>query len=55
MRESMRFCYVSHFMKRIEILLSHIRYKNKFKNKYSLFLLVQYFKTNFYYIFYSMF
>ena len=25
----MRFYHVAHFMKRIEILLSHIRYKNK--------------------------
>ena len=44
-----------HSMKRIEILLIHIRDKNIFKNKDSLFLLVQYLKTNFYYIFYSMF
>ena len=50
MRESM-----THSIKRIKILLSHIRDKNKFKNKDSLFLLVQCFKTNFYYIFYSMF
>ena len=32
-------------MKRVEILLSHIRDKNKFKNRDSLFLLVQCFKT----------
>ena len=52
----MRFCHVAHFMKivffffekpmkRVEILLSHIRDKNKFKNRDSLFLLVQCFKT----------
>ena len=46
MQESMRFFHV---------LLSHIKDKTKFKNKDSLFLLVQCFKTNFYYIFYSMF
>ena len=40
MRESMRFCHVAHSMKRIKILLSYIRDKNKFKNKDSLFLLV---------------
>ena len=33
------------FEKRIEILLSHIRDKNKFKNRDSIFLLVQCFKT----------
>ena len=47
MQESMRFCHVKHSMKRIEIPLSHIRDKNKFKSKDSLFLLVQYFKTIF--------
>ena len=31
MRESMRFYHVAHSMKRIEILLSHIKNKNKFK------------------------
>ena len=33
-------------MKRVEILLSHIRDKNKFKNRDSLFPLVQCFKTS---------
>ena len=47
MQESMRSCHVAYFMKRIEILLSHIRDKNKFKNMDLLFLLVQCFKTNF--------
>ena len=47
MRKNMRFCHVTHFMKRIEIFLSHIRNKNKFKNKDSLFPLVQCFKTIF--------
>ena len=47
MRESMRFCHVVHSMKRIEIFLSHIRDKNKFKNKDSLFPSVQCFKTIF--------
>ena len=55
MRKSMRFRHVTHSMKRIEILLSHIRDKNKFKSEDSLFLLVQCFKTNFCYILYSMF
>ena len=55
MREGMRFCHMSHFMKKIKILLSHIRDKNKYKNKNSLFPLVQCIKTNFYYIFYSIF
>ena len=40
-----------HIMKRIEIFLSHIKDKNKFKNRDSLFHLVQYFKTTFCYIF----
>ena len=47
MQESMRFCHVEHFMKRIEIPLSHIRDKNKFKSRDSLFFLVQCFKTIF--------
>ena len=47
MQESMRFCHVMHSMKRIEIFLSHIKDKNKFKNKNSLFHLVQCFKTIF--------
>ena len=55
MRENMRFCHVAHSMKRIEILLIHIRDKNKFKSEDSLFPLVQCFKTNFCYILYSMF
>ena len=58
MRESMRFCHVVHSLKgieRIEILLNHIRDNNKFKNNDFLFLLVQCFKTNFYYTFCSMF
>ena len=55
MRESIRFCHVAHSMKRIEIPLSYIRDKNKFKSGDSLFPLVQCFKTNFCYILYSMF
>ena len=47
MRKSMRFCHVAHSMKKIEIFVSHIRDKNKFKNKDSLFPLVQCFKTIF--------
>ena len=47
MQESMRFCHVKHSMKKIEIPLSHIRDKNKFKSRDFLFLLVQYFKTIF--------
>ena len=47
MQESMRFCHVMHSMKRIEIFLSHIKDNNKFKNKNSLFHLVQCFKTIF--------
>ena len=47
MRESMRFYHVVHSMKKIEIPLSHIRDKNKFKSKDFLFPLVQYFKTIF--------
>ena len=46
-RESLRFCHVMHSMKRIEIPLSHIRDKNKFKSEDSSFLLVQCFKTIF--------
>ena len=33
----MRFCHMAHSMKRIEMILSHIRDKNKFKNRDSLF------------------
>ena len=55
MWESMKFYHVAHFTKRIEILLSYIKDKNKFKNRGSLILLVQCFKTTFCYIFYSMF
>ena len=47
MRESMRICHVAQSMKRIEIPLSHIRDKNKFKSRDSLFPLVQCFKTIF--------
>ena len=47
MQKSIRFCHVMHSMKRIEIPLSHIRDKNKFKSWDSLFPLVQCFKTNF--------
>ena len=47
MQESMRFCHVVHSMKRIEIPLSHIRDKNKFKSRDSLFHLVLCFKTIF--------
>ena len=54
MQESMRFCHMTHSMKRIKILLSHYD-MNKFKNRDSVFPLVQCFKTTFCYIFYSMF
>ena len=37
MWESMSFCHVAHSIKRIEILLNHIRDKNNFKNRDSLF------------------
>ena len=47
MREDMRFYHMAYSMKRIDIPLSHIRNKNKFKNKDYLFLLVQCFKTIF--------
>ena len=47
MRQSMMLCYVTYSMKRIEIPLRHIRDKNKFKSRDSLFLLVQCFKTIF--------
>ena len=62
MSESMRFCYVAHSTKRIEIFLSHIKDKNKFKNRDSLFLwfnvsrllivtfFIQYFKITIYFI-----
>ena len=50
-----QFCHVAYFMKKIEILLSHIKDKNKFKNKDSLFPWVQCFKTTVCYIFYSIF
>ena len=54
MRKSMRFCHVALSMKKIEITLNHIRGKNKFKSRNSLFPLVQCFKANFCYILYSM-
>ena len=47
MRESMMFYHVVHSMKRIELSLSHIRDKNKFKSRDSLFPSVQCFKTIF--------
>ena len=47
MQKIMRFCHVTHSMKRIEIPLSHIRDKNKFKSSDFLFSLVQCFKTIF--------
>ena len=47
MQKIMRFCHVTHSMKRIEIPLSHIRDKNKFKSSDFLFSFVQYFKTIF--------
>ena len=47
MWESMRLCHVMHSMKRIKILLNHIKDKNKFKNIDSLFPLIQCFKTTF--------
>ena len=47
MKESIRFCHVTHTMKRIEIPLNHIRDKNKFKNRNFLFPLVQCFKIIF--------
>ena len=40
MRESMRSCHVTHFKKKIEIPLSHIRDKKKFKSGDFLFPLV---------------
>ena len=43
----MGFCHVAHSMNRIEIPLTHIRDKNKFKSRDSLFPLVQCFKTIF--------
>ena len=46
----MKLYHVAYSLKRIEILLSHIRGKNKFKNYDSLFPLVQCFKTYFYFI-----
>ena len=55
MQESMRFYHVAHSMKRIEILLSYIKDKNKFKKRDTLFPFVQCFKTTFCYIFYSIF
>ena len=54
MWERMKFYHVVHSMKRFEILLSHVKDKNKFKSRNSLFPLVQCFKTNFCYILYSM-
>ena len=47
MRKSMSFCHVADSIKRIEILLNHIRNKNNFKSRGSLFPLVQCFKTIF--------
>ena len=47
MQKIMRFYHVTHSMKRIEIPLSHIRDKNKFKSSDFLFSLVQCFKTIF--------
>ena len=47
MRESMTFYHVTHSMKRIEILLNHIKDNKKYENGDSLFPLVQYFKTTF--------
>ena len=47
MQKIIRFCHVTHSMKRIEIPLSHIRDKNKFKSSDFLFSFVQYFKTIF--------
>ena len=47
MRESLRLYHMAYSMKRIEIPLSHIRNKNKFKSRDSLFPLVQCFKTIF--------
>ena len=55
MRGSMRFCHIAHSMKRIKILLNHIKDNNKFKIGDSLFPLVRCFKTTFCYIFYLMF
>ena len=47
MQESIRFYHITHSMKRIEIPLNHIKNKNKFKNRESLFPLVQCFKIIF--------
>ena len=55
MREYIKFYHMAYSIMRIEILLSHIRDKNKFKSGGFLFTLVQCFKTNFCYILYSMF
>ena len=55
MRECIKFYYMAYSIMRIEILLSHIRDKNKFKSEGFLFTLVQCFKTNFCYILYSIF
>ena len=55
MQESLRFYYVAHSMKRIEISLSYIRYKNKFKSRNSLFPLIQCFKITFFTFFIQCF
>ena len=47
MRESTKFYHMAHSIERIEILLNYIRNKNKFKNRTSLFPLIQCFNTNF--------
>ena len=46
-RESTKFYHMAHSIERIEILLNYIRNKNKFKNRTSLFPLIQCFNTNF--------
>lgn len=55
MCEGMKFYHMTHSIKRIEILLSYNRDKNKFENRDFYFYLVQHFKTIFCYIFYLMF
>ena len=55
MQESMKFCHVAYSMKKIEIPLSHIRDKNKFKSSDPLFHLVQCFKTIFVILFIQYF
>ena len=54
MRENIRFCYVALSLNRIEILLSHFKFQKKFKNRNSLFYLIQCFKTNICFIWFNV-